>query len=184
MKQIMLSIHFKCMKKLSDIIKCFSCGHERSVPVLEMATISKQLRAGNTTYKVAVHGPSSKDRDYPHIHIYKSNDTYPYREFNFEISLIDLLCYDELNLVAMVDKDNKIHIKHRNKCHWAGYRDLRDEFEDWLGRPSDFPGNFNNNLEAIVWAYDNESNDKDALVNYIKDHGKKVNEKYKRCFDK
>ncbi len=174
------------MKKFSQIVSRLidSYRQEQYKPVLEMATISKKLKVGNTTYKVAVHGPASKDRPYPHIHIYKKDDVYPYKEFNFEISLVDLLCYDELNLVTMIDKEKHLNITNRNKCSWKGYRGLHDEFEDWLERPSEFPGDFNNNLEAIVWNYDNESNEDDALLNYIKDHGKKVNNKHKIYFKK
>lgn len=115
------------MKKFSQIVSRLidSYRQEQYEPVLEMATISKKLKVGNTTYKVAVHGPASKD---------------PYKEFNFEISLVDLLCYDELNLVTMIDKEKHLNITNRNKCSWKGYRGLHDEFEDWLERPSEFPG--------------------------------------------
>ena len=65
--------------------------------LLEMATFGAE-RWGNDTYKIAVHGASTKDRPTPHIHIYLANDQ-SYKLFNFEISLIDILCNDEINLI-------------------------------------------------------------------------------------
>lgn len=176
------------MKRLSDYIYdiiefCRNVTHERSIPILEMSTISKSVRLGGKNYRIAIHGPAVGDRPYPHIHIYKANDRYPFKNFNFEISLIDLLCYDELNLVAMVDKDNGISIKNRNKCSWTNYRRLRDDFEDWLISKSDYIGDFQDNLDAIIWNYDNESYEDNALINYIHDRGKKVLTKYQKYFN-
>lgn len=176
------------MERLSKYIYnlidfCGSIKQEKSVPVLEMSTISKSARFGNQNYRVAIHGPAVGDRPYPHIHIYKATDKYPFNNFNFEISLVDLLCYDELNLVAMVDKANKVSIKNRNKCSWKNYRKLRDDFEDWLGSKSDYPGAFRDNLDAIIWNYNNESYEDNALINYIEDQSKKVLSKYQKYFN-
>lgn len=176
------------MKRLADYISEINtffenCKQEPSIPILEMATISKNAKLGKEQYRIAVHGPASKDRPYPHIHIYKANDEFPFTQFNFEISLIDLLCYDELNLVTMVDKSNGISIKNKNKCSWTGYRKLRDDFEDWLEAKSDRKGAFKNNLDAIIWNYDNEAYEDNALLNYIQDRGKKVLPKYKEYFE-
>ena len=57
-----------------------------------MATISKAERWGNNTYRIAVHGIVSGERETPHVHIYLTNDNKPYNNFNFEISIIDILC--------------------------------------------------------------------------------------------
>ena len=70
-----------------------------SEKIYEMATISKNEMWGNEHYKIAVHGPESNDRSNPHIHIYLANDHLPYNKFNFEISLTDILCNDEINLI-------------------------------------------------------------------------------------
>lgn len=176
------------MKSLSDYISEITtffenCKQEPCTPILEMATISKNAKLGKDHYRIAVHGPASKDRPYPHIHIYKTTDEFPFPNFNFEISLVDLLCYDELNLVTMVDKDNGISIKNKTKCSWTGYRKLRDDFEDWLEAKSDRKGDFKNNLDAIIWNYDNEAYEDNALLNYIEDRGKKVLPKYKEYFE-
>ena len=57
---------------------------EPDMPVLEMSTIVKAIKWGNRFYRVAIHGPATNDRPYPHIHIYDSKDTFPYKNFNFE----------------------------------------------------------------------------------------------------
>ena len=54
------------------------------------------------------------------------------KKFNFEISLIDILCYDEINIIAQVDKDRNIKRMHRNKCSWEGYKKLYEGFENWI----------------------------------------------------
>lgn len=144
---------------------------EPSIPIIEMATIDKTVKVYKDTYHIALHGPAVGDRPYPHFHIYLANDIFPYNRFNIEISLIDLLCYDELN------------IKNRNRCSWSGYKKLHDRIEDWLEEPcTGLPGNFQNNLEALIWSYDNESNDGNSLLEYINDHGKKVLPKYEKYF--
>lgn len=161
-----------------------------SKPILEMSTICKYIKWGNYNYRIAIHGPSSKDRDYPHIHIYFSDDVYPYKKFNFEISLIDILCYDEINLICQQDKYNKINIKNRNKCSWSGYRKIRNGFEEWLFDKPTIPGDFIDNLDAIIYEYNNESpynienKDENYLLEYIKDHGKKVLPQYLKYFNK
>ena len=82
---------------------------EPSIPIVEMATIDKTVKVSKNTYRIALHGPAVGDRPCPHFHIYLANDVYPYKRFNIEISLIDLLCYDELNIVAIQDKEKKIN---------------------------------------------------------------------------
>lgn len=158
---------------------------DKDVPINEMATIVKAINWGGHFYRVAIHGPNTADRPYPHIHIYDSRDTFPYKKFNFEISLIDILCYDEINLICQQDKSNKINRKNKAKCNWNGYRKIRDGFEDWLFDKPSRAGNFNDNLEAIIHNYNEEAplGDEDSLLNYIKDQGKKVLPKYKKYFE-
>lgn len=158
---------------------------ESSIPIVEMATIDKTINVSNNTYRIALHGPAVGDRSYPHFHIYLTNDIFPYDKFNIEVSLVDLLCYGELNIVKLQDKDKNINIKNRNKCSWSGYRKLHDRIENWLEEPcTGLPGNFENNLEALIWSYDNESNENMTLLNYIKDQGKEVLTKYQKYFKK
>lgn len=157
---------------------------EPSMQIVEMATVDKKVKVGKDTYRIALHGPAVGDRPYPHFHIYLANDMFPYKKFNIEVSLVDLLCYDELNVVAIQDKEKGTNIKNRDKCSWLGYRKLHNTIEDWLEKPcTGLPGRFANNLEALIWSYDNESNQGLSLLEYIKDQGKKVLPKYKKYFE-
>ena len=103
-----------------------------SEQIFEMATITKDIKWGNEHFRVAVHGTAAGDRDVPHIHIYLSNDKKPYNKFNFEVSLVDILCYDEVNLIFQRDEKTGKRISNRNKCSWEGYKKIADGFEDWL----------------------------------------------------
>lgn len=91
----------------------------------EMATFGVE-KWGRKTYKIAVHGASSKDRPIPHIHIYLNNDINPYTKFNFEISLIDILCKDEINLIFQTDKKKNIDNRNRKQCTWTGYSEIKE----------------------------------------------------------
>lgn len=82
---------------------------EPSYPIWEMGTVSRIVKWGKSRYKMFIHGPSSKDKEYPHIHIYAATDYYPYNLFNFEVSLIDIVCKDEINFVCQQDKDAHIN---------------------------------------------------------------------------
>lgn len=88
------------MKSLKEFIYLHIWKDE---PIVEMATIGYGLKFGKDRFKVAIHGQSSGDRENPHIHIYLENDKMPYNKFNFEISLVDILCYDEINLIYQRD---------------------------------------------------------------------------------
>lgn len=153
--------------------------------LIEMATIAKDKKWGNEHYRIAVHGVDSGDRANPHIHIYYENDTKPYNKFNFEISLIDILCYDEINLIYQRDKSRGKLISNKNKCSWEGYRKLYNEFEDWLySNNVDLRGDYIDNLDALIWNYNQESegHEKNHILKYILDHGQKVLDKYKKYF--
>ena len=91
--------------------------------LLEMATFGR-INDGKDMYKIAIHGPASNDRPMPHIHIYLNNDVFPYSQFNFEVSLVDLVCKDEINLIAQIDRKNNIKRTNRSECSCEGYRDL------------------------------------------------------------
>lgn len=155
--------------------------------LVEMATIEHNVKLGKDNYQIAIHGPSSKDRENPHIHIYLANDN-TLKKFNFEISLTDILCKDEINLIRQTDKTKrkKIDIKNRNKCSWEGYSKLKYDFEDWLEeKHKSLPKTFKTNLDAIIWNYNHESEkiEKNYLLKYIEDRGLKILPHYKKYFD-
>lgn len=156
-----------------------------SETIFEMATISKSERWGNNIYRIAVHGTASGDRETPHIHIYLANDTKPYNNFNFEISIIDILCKDEINLIYQRDRSKNKLIKNRAKCSWEGYKTIKDNFEDWLFSDCKYPGDFIDNLDAIIWMYNNESDsiDENPIKSYIESRGLKILDKFKKYFE-
>ena len=70
-----------------SLLECIKYNF-RNEYIPEMTTVAKNIRLDNRRqYKIGIHGPSTKDRDYPHIHIYDYND-HSLKKFNFEISLI------------------------------------------------------------------------------------------------
>lgn len=151
--------------------------------ILEMATIAPSIKLNKKWCRIAVHGPESGDRENPHIHIYYEDDRRPYNQFNFEISLTDILTKDEINLIKMRDQDKGIMINNRSKCSWNGYQKLKDEFEDWLFSDKvDKPGEWINNLDAVIYFYNEEAykgrNNPHPLLKYMQERGMKVLEKY------
>lgn len=171
------------MKKIIEFLQEKIGMTVPSIPVMEMATVDRKVKVGNDTYRVALHGPAVGDRPTPHFHIYLSDDCYPYNKFNIEVSLVDLLCYGELTIVSMRDKSKGVDKRNKMKCSWEGYRKLHNKIEDWLTAPCvGMRGDFIDNLDAIIWTYDNESNDGHSLLDYIQDHGKKVLPTYQKYF--
>lgn len=171
------------MKSLLEYLKISQWPSEKS-HIYEMATISKAVDFNGTLYRIAVHGPGTKDRENPHVHIYLSSDRDPYNKFNFEISLCDILCKDEINLIKM--RDEKKHIKKNNRsmCSWNGYAKLRNAFEDWLWSKPTRPGEFKDNLDAIIWNYNNEGHSSNDIKEYIESRGWKVLPKYKEYIER
>lgn len=167
------------MKSLIEYLKINQWPSEKSV-IFEMATIGWP-RLNKIEYRIAVHGPGSKDRENPHVHIYLAKDRDPFNKFNFEISLCDILCKDEINLIKMRDEKNHIKKNNRTMCSWTGYSKLKNEFEDWLFSKSSKPGMFKDNLEAIIYHYnlENGTNSKNPIKDYIESRGWKILPKYK-----
>lgn len=171
------------MKNLKKIIQDKSTIVDMSVLII--STIVKAIKWGDRLYRVAIHGPAAKDKPYPHIHIYDSKDIFPYKNFNFEISLVDILCDDEINLVCQQDRENHIDRRKRDLCDWTGYYKLRDSFEDWLYDTPSKPGEYIDNLHVIIHDYNEESpyGSENPLFDYIHNQGKVVMEKHMRYFE-
>ena len=168
------------MKSLKEFI--YSCIW-KDEPIVEMATVGYDLKFGKDRFRVAIHGPSSGDRENPHIHIYLENDKMPFNKFNFEISLVDILCYDEINLIYQRDISKNKKITNRNKCSWEGYRKIKEGFEEWLYKPSKTPGEFVDNLDALIYWYNEESNViGNALLQYMKERGLIILNKFNKYF--
>ena len=152
--------------------------------VIEMASIGKPI-LNKIHYHIALHGTYAGDRERPHIHIYLYGDKRPFSKFNFEIALDEILCYDEINLITMRDKSKHIDLKNRSKCSWDGYMRLKDDFEDWLFSNPELRGDFIDNLDAIIYFYNQESystNNSNPLLEYIKSKGMKIQNKFRKYF--
>lgn len=153
--------------------------------LVEMATIQQNVRLNKTNFNVAIHGPSTKDRENPHIHIYLTGDN-SLKQFNFEISLVDIVCKDEINLIRMLDKTKrkKVDIKNRIECSWDGYGNMEEDFEKWLFDKCKKRGEYINNLDAIIYYYNEEGKylSENYLLKYISERNLKVLSKYHKYF--
>ena len=66
---------------------------------------------------------------------------------------------------------------------WSGYKKLYYDLEDWLYNNCDKRGDFIDNLDAIIYFYNEESSEnKNTILEYIKSKGMKINTKYKKYF--
>lgn len=97
------------------------------------------------------------------------------QDFKFEISLIDILAKDEVNLVAMRDsRDPEHEIVHqlKDECSWEGYEDLRGGIRAYLAEDETDPMRFirkgDTHLHSIVRAWDWE-NHCDHILGYVLD---------------
>lgn len=162
------------MKTFSEILI-----EDNSEMLFEMATFGKP-RWDKTDYRISVHGPASKDRETPHIHIYLLKDD-NHTNFNFEVSLVDILCNDEINLIYQLDRKNNIMRTHRRECSWDGYSNLYKNFKKFLTTNQNLGSyrNCENGLKAAIEAYNNESNSNgNALKDYLDKKGLMVLPKY------
>lgn len=171
------------MKSLFEYLKVSQWPSEEYI--LEMATIARNASLWKSKYKIACHGTNSSDRPNPHIHIYLADDKRPFNKFNFEVSICDILCKDEINLIKMRDEKNGIKKNNRKICSWNGYQKLKNDFEDWLfNREVEIPGNFMDNLDACIYWYNQESEGTgNPIKEYIEERGWKVLPKYKKYID-
>lgn len=128
--------------------------------VTEMSTFGRE-KWGKHTYKIAVHGASTNDRPNPHIHIYYENEKNTvYPQFNFEISLVDILTKDEINLIYQVDKSRNIYISNRISTTQTGYADILKGFKEFLfstPKPNKRTGTFIDNLDRAIHEWNRET---------------------------
>lgn len=126
----------------------------------EMATFGSE-RWGNRQYKIAIHGVNSGDRPTPHIHIYYNQERNTRNPvFNFEISLLDILERNELNLIYQKDKSQNIKRTNRSECNWTGYKDIFDGLLSFLTSTSKCPifGKQTSNLGRAIYEWNKETN--------------------------
>lgn len=152
--------------------------------VIEMAIVGHPILA-RTKYNIALHGTLAGDRERPHIHIYLANDVRLFNKFNFEIALDELLCYNELNLIRMKDQSKGFDKWHRSKCSWDGYIKLQHEFEDWLYSRCELRGEYIDNLDSIIYWYNEESGgneESNPLLEYISKRGMNIQSQFRKYF--
>ncbi len=128
------------------------------IHLFEMATIGVQ-KCGKDTYSIQIHGASTADKPIPHIHIYKYNDNTK-KQFNFEISLIDLVSKDQITLIRQLDREKNINHKNRDKCSWQGYNDIYNCLRSYLfGEVQSrlYKGICVDNLDAAIYAWNQET---------------------------
>ena len=177
------------MKKIDTITKNV-LNEVKEQLLLEMATFGN-IKANNNSYRIAIHGPATNDRPMPHIHIYLSQDKFPYPLFNFEISLVDLVCKDEIVLVAQIDRAKNIRRTNKDDCSWIGYRELYNSFKDFLSQPpmkKIYKGRALNNLQVAIMEWDNENNDnvddnESLMKKFIESKGYTILPKYLPYFE-
>lgn len=170
------------MKSLKYYLNKYLYGLDEQ-HLYEMATIDKHAILDKEGKSIQIQGTNSGDRQNPHFHIYSIGSK---TKFNFEISLVDIVCYDEINLVAMIDTKKHINIKNRSKCSWNGYTKMKNDFEYWLESSNvKIPGDYKNNLDALIYWYNNESYVPDVsnpFLKYLSDRGLKVHDSYRYLF--
>lgn len=169
------------MKKFSNLFTTSCLPEDRYIT--EMATVGRNVKLGAQRYRIACHGTDSFERPNPYIHIYLADDIRPFNKFNFEISICDILCKDEINIVKMRDKQRHIEYGKKEQCSWKGYGKLRADFEKWLfdTTPS-IKGDFIDNLDACIYWYNQESTSKstNAIKDYIESQKLVVLPKYEK----
>ena len=178
------------MTKTIKLRKKKSANEQATNQLLEMATCGVE-KWGKNTYKIAVHGASSKDRPTPHIHIYLDKDVYPYAEFNFEISFVDLICKDEVIPIYQVDREHNLKKTNRKDCSWVGYKDIFKGFKEYLFQPhkSSKYGSFSDNLERVIYEWNKETdyvkttNGGNPLKEYLDKNGLTPHPKYAKYFN-
>ena len=155
----METLNEKIERIVKDVInEEFAFISNSRVVLTEMATFGVQ-KWGNETYKIAVHGSSTKDRPTPHIHIYLNNDVNPYSKFNIEVSLVDLLCSDAIVPIYQHDAAHNVLNTNRRDCSWTNYNDILKGLIEFFktGPISTKFGSFENNIERAIYEWNRET---------------------------
>ena len=175
-----------------NVLNDFVNNYDHPSTLCEMATFGAE-QWGENHYKIAVHGINADDRSVPHIHVYlqkERNTCSPM--FNFEISLLDILTKDEINLIYQKDIEKNILFTNRRDCSWTGYTDIRDGFKKFLFSNSDTPifGKTRTNLERAIFEWNKETdysattnNHINVFRNYIEEHNIIVLPKYQHILN-
>ena len=158
--------------------------------LFEMATIGTQ-RWENQMYSIQIHGASTADRNVSHIHIYLKND-HSKKMFNFEISLIDLVSKDEINLIYQLDRTRNVKHTNKNHCSWNGYSGIYNGLREYLFGEVQLPQYKNlcsDNLDAAIYAWNIETdmsktlNGGNPMKEWLDEHGIRILPEYRIYFE-
>ena len=164
-------------------------GESQKRHLFEMVTIGMQ-QWGDRMYKIQLHGLSAKGDETPHIHIYLKDDAFKTR-FNFEISLIDILSKDKINLMSQLDSERHIQRTSRKKCSWDGYDYILEGLKTYLFGAVQLPSYRSlcaDNLDVAIYAWNTETdvlkmqNGGNPLKEWLDSHGVEVLPKYQLYF--
>ena len=148
---------------------------------------------GENHYRIAIHGLTADDRNVPHIHVYRQKERNTCSPvFNFEISLLDILTKDEINLIYQKDLEKNIQFTNRRDCSWTGYAEILKGMKNFLQKENPVPvfGKNVTNLERCIYEWNKET-DYSAAVNshinvfrnYIEEHDIDVLPKYQHILN-
>lgn len=132
--------------------------------MLEMVTIGVE-KWGDATYKIAV----LSDESTPLIHVYRNGE----EEFDLGVSLIDILCKDEINIVCLFGNE-------------TDYDDIITGLRNFLFRPC-VNKLFADNLERVIYDWNRETDfvkaereGKNVLAQYLTQNNFTPLPKYKK----
>lgn len=140
----------------------------KNLDELSSATIGKP-RWGEVDYRIAVHGSVSQVEDSPCVHIYLLSDI-SHDKFDFVVSMVDILCKDEVNLIRQTDEAKNVIRANENECSWEGYESIYEGLMTFLSDKSTIRpyASCENGLHASIAAYNAESNSRgNALKEYL-----------------
>lgn len=149
------------------------------------------FKCNEVEYRLATQGDIDKIH-MPCFHIYKEDeDDYAHPEFDFAVSLVDILSKDEFNLIWQQDNESGIKRTDKTECSWTGYENLLNMIKDYLSSTpkSNKRWGFNDNLDRAIYAWNNETcvdfEEKgiNPLKEYCKSHNIIIQEKYQPYFE-
>lgn len=155
--------------------------------MLELSTIGIE-KWGKHIYRIAVLGGTENPN--PHIHIFRGDEDQPFTMFDFEISIVDILCKDEINLISQVDRVNNVMINNPTDCNWDGYAEIYHGFRRFLSRSSNSRyGHFMDNLDRAIYDWNRETdflkteNGGNPLKEYLDANNLEVLTQYLKYFE-
>lgn len=182
------------IRRLIDAVQIQMQENTKIDRIFDMTHIGSQ-RFKDCEYEMVIRGPSNRDRKTPHIHIYKKDDASSnYKNFNIEVSLVRILCFDDFSPIYMHDESKNLTITNKKDCSWTGYPEIYEGFINFLfSEPSDpMYSDCSDNLEAMIKAWNREYSipltnapkGVNFLLDYLTDRNLTVLDKYQKYFDK